>query len=114
MLGMRLPQLLLGPLRRYPVGDCLAQRRQCVAAGQLEPHWQYQLYLCRPAAVIYHGCGGGGGGGGGHHGGVYIVRCGDTLWSIARMYHTTPWAIANWNGIHNINLIYAGQRLYIP
>jgi lysozyme len=64
--------------------------------------------------VIYHGCGGGGGGGGGHHGGVYIVRCGDTLWSIARMYHTTPWAIANWNGIHNINLIYAGQRLYIP
>jgi len=58
--------------------------------------------------VIYQGCGGGGGGT------VYIVRCGDTLWSISRMYGTTPWAIAHRNHIHNINLIYAGQRLFIP
>ena len=58
--------------------------------------------------VIYHGCGGGGGGI------VYYVRCGDTLWSISRMYGTTPWAIAARNGIHNINLIYVGQRLVIP
>ena len=57
--------------------------------------------------VIYQGCGGGGGT-------VYIVRCGDTLWRIARMYGTTPWAIARLNGIRNINYIYVGQRLYIP
>ena len=56
--------------------------------------------------VIFSGCGGGG------H--VYIVRCGDTLWSIARMFGTTPWAIARLNGIRNINLIFAGQRLVIP
>jgi len=58
--------------------------------------------------VIFSGCGGGGGG----H--VYIVRCGDTLWSISRMFGTTPWAIAHRNGIRNINLIFAGQRLVIP
>jgi LysM repeat protein len=68
----------------------------CIYAGQL--------------LVIYSGGGGGGGGGGT----VYIVRCGDTLWSISRMYGTTPWAIAHRNHIPNINYIYAGQRLVIP
>ena len=62
--------------------------------------------------VIYRNCCPGCGGGGG--GTVYIVRCGDTLWKIARMYGTTPWAIAQRNGIRNINYIYAGQRLVIP
>ena len=59
--------------------------------------------------VIYRNCCPGCGGGT-----VYIVRCGDTLWKIARMYGTTPWAIAHRNGIRNINYIYAGQRLVIP
>jgi LysM repeat protein len=45
---------------------------------------------------------------------VYIVRAGDTLWSIALRYGTTPWAIAAANGLWNLNLIYVGQRLVIP
>jgi len=73
----------------------------CIYAGQ-------RLVIYRNCCP---GCGGGGGGG---YGTVYIVRCGDTLWRIARMYGTTPWAIANRNGIYNINYIYAGQRLVIP
>jgi LysM repeat protein len=42
------------------------------------------------------------------------VRYGETLYSIARRYGVSPWAIARANGIYNINLIYAGQVLYIP
>lgn len=45
---------------------------------------------------------------------VYIVRPGDTLWSIALRFGTTPWAIAVTNGLRNPNLIYPGQRLIIP
>jgi len=45
---------------------------------------------------------------------IYIVQRGDTLWSIALRYGTTPWAIANANGLWNLNLIYVGQRLIIP
>ncbi|MGQ9585363.1 MAG: LysM peptidoglycan-binding domain-containing protein [Anaerolineae bacterium] len=44
----------------------------------------------------------------------HIVRWGETLWGIARMYGVSAWAIASANGIYNMNLIYAGQRLYIP
>lgn len=44
----------------------------------------------------------------------HVVRWGETLWGIARMYGVSPWAIASANGIYNMNLIYAGQRLYIP
>ena len=47
-------------------------------------------------------------------GNVYIVRPGDTLWSIAMRYGTTPWAIAAANGLANPNFIYPGQRLIIP
>jgi len=46
--------------------------------------------------------------------GVYIVRRGDTLWSIAARFGTTSWAIAVANGLTNPNLIYPGQRLIIP
>ena len=42
------------------------------------------------------------------------MKSGDTLASIARQYGTTTTAIATANGITNINLIYAGQRLTIP
>lgn len=44
----------------------------------------------------------------------YIVRLGDTLSGIAWSFGTTVWAIAQANGIWNPNLIYVGQRLYIP
>jgi len=45
---------------------------------------------------------------------VYIVRWGDTLWSIARRFGTTAWAIALANNLWNPNYIYVGQRLVIP
>ena len=45
---------------------------------------------------------------------IYIVKRGDTLSKIARMYNTTVSAIAKANGIRNVNLIYTGQRLIIP
>lgn len=45
---------------------------------------------------------------------VYVVKVGDTLYSIARIYKTTAWAIARANGIYNLNYIYVGQRLVIP
>jgi len=55
------------------------------------------------------------GGGSPPSGGVwYTVRPGDTLSSIAWRYGVSVWTIANANGISNPNLIYAGQRLYIP
>jgi LysM repeat protein len=45
---------------------------------------------------------------------VYVVRRGDTLYSIARRYGVSAWTIANYNGITNPNRIYVGQRLIIP
>jgi putative chitinase len=45
---------------------------------------------------------------------VHTVRPGDTLYSIARVYGTTVWAISAANGIANPNYIYVGQRLVIP
>jgi len=44
----------------------------------------------------------------------YTVRPGDTLYSIARRFGTTHWAIAAANHLPNPNCIYAGQRLFIP
>ena len=55
--------------------------------------------------------------GGGSHlpGGVwYTVRRGDTLSSIAWRYGVSVWTLAKVNKISNPNLIYAGQKLYIP
>ena len=46
--------------------------------------------------------------------GVHYVRYGETLIGIARMYGISVWDIARLNGIYNLNLIYAGQRLLIP
>jgi LysM repeat protein len=45
---------------------------------------------------------------------VHVVQRGETLYSIARYYGTTPQAIASANGLANPNYIYAGQRLIIP
>jgi len=47
-------------------------------------------------------------------GGVYIVRHGDTLSSIARHLGVSLQALIQANGIRNPNLIFAGQRLVIP
>jgi LysM repeat protein len=45
---------------------------------------------------------------------VYVVRQGDTLYSVARRYGITVSAIMQANGLQNPNRIYAGQRLVIP
>jgi len=47
-------------------------------------------------------------------GGAYVVRAGDTLWSIAARHGTTVNAVVQANGLANANRIYAGQRLIIP
>jgi LysM repeat protein len=51
---------------------------------------------------------------GGTNGGAYVVRAGDTLYSIAARHGTTAQALANANGLANANYIYVGQRLTIP
>ena len=48
------------------------------------------------------------------HTGVYTVRRGDTLDSIARRHGTTPKSIAALNGLRSANRIKAGQRLVLP
>ena len=45
---------------------------------------------------------------------IYIVKKGDTLFDIAKMYNTTPEALADYNGITDINSIEPGQILRIP
>ena len=47
-------------------------------------------------------------------GGVYTVRRGDTLDSIARRHGVSPSSIAALNGLANAHRIKAGQRLYLP
>ncbi len=44
----------------------------------------------------------------------YTVRWGDTMNSIAWRTGLNVWAIAQANGIYNLNRIYAGQMLWIP
>ena len=45
---------------------------------------------------------------------THVVRAGETLYSIARRYGSTYWAIAMANHLVNPNVIYVGQRLVIP
>jgi len=47
-------------------------------------------------------------------GAVHVVRAGETLSVIARLYGVSPAAIADANGLLNPNLIFVGQRLTIP
>jgi membrane-bound lytic murein transglycosylase D len=47
-------------------------------------------------------------------GGVYAVRRGDTLASIARRFGTTESELARINGLRNRNRIHAGQSLRVP
>ncbi len=44
----------------------------------------------------------------------YVVRWGDTLAKIAVRFRTSVWLIATRNNLANPNLIYPGQRLFIP
>ena len=46
--------------------------------------------------------------------GYHVVRPGETVFSIGRLYGVNPWTISAANGLPNPNRIYAGQRLYIP
>jgi LysM repeat protein len=50
----------------------------------------------------------------GRYGRYYIVRRGDTLSRIAYRYGVSSWAIASANNLANPNVIYTGQRLFIP
>jgi LysM repeat protein len=43
----------------------------------------------------------------------HVVRPGDTLFSIGRLYGVSPWQIARTNWIPNPNLIFTGQVLVI-
>ena len=45
---------------------------------------------------------------------IYVVRPGDTLWSIAQRYGVTPQAILRANNLTSPNNIYVGQTLIIP
>ena len=44
----------------------------------------------------------------------YVVQRGDTLSKVAANYGSTVQAIAQRNGISNVNLIYVGQKLCVP
>jgi LysM repeat protein len=44
---------------------------------------------------------------------TYVVKRGDTLWSIARANRTTVSSLASLNTVSNINRIFVGQRLTI-
>jgi LysM repeat protein len=45
---------------------------------------------------------------------IHVVRVGETLTAISRRYGVSIQALANYNGIRNINHIRVGQRLRIP
>ena len=42
------------------------------------------------------------------------MRYGDTLSGIAWRFGTDAWTLARYNGIYNLNWIYAGQWLRVP
>jgi LysM repeat protein len=44
----------------------------------------------------------------------YVVKRGDTLYSIARRHGVSMWKLASYNNIRNPNRIYVGQVIHIP
>src|SRR5262245_30114714 len=44
---------------------------------------------------------------------IYVVKAGDTLYSIARAYDTTPQALMTANGLPHTDFVFIGQRLRI-
>ena len=46
--------------------------------------------------------------------GNYIVQRGDSLYSIAKKYNTTPQVIATYNGLNVGDYIYPGQEIQLP
>jgi membrane-bound lytic murein transglycosylase D len=44
---------------------------------------------------------------------VHIVRSGQSLWSISRIYGVTTRALAKWNGIAPIDTLSVGQKLVV-
>ena len=46
--------------------------------------------------------------------GYHMVRAGETLFAIGRLYGINPYVIAQVNGLPNPNYIQIGQVLYIP
>lgn len=63
---------------------------------------------------LYIPCGPGDSGTGGLCNQMHYVAWGQTLGEIALYYGVSPYAIAQANGITNLNLIFAGQTLCIP
>lgn len=59
-------------------------------------------------------CAPGGPGMGGQCQAMHKVTKGETLSEIAKHYMVNPWYLAQVNGIHNLDLIYAGEVLCIP
>lgn len=45
---------------------------------------------------------------------IYFVKPGDTLWNIAKRYHSTVEDIARVNELEDVNNIYPKQQLFIP
>lgn len=44
----------------------------------------------------------------------YVVKRGDSLWSVAKRYHTTVATLAKANGVSSRSTLKIGQKLYIP
>jgi plastocyanin len=45
---------------------------------------------------------------------IYVVRPGDNLFRIGLRFGVSPYTIAAYNGVRNVNLIFVGMRLAIP
>ncbi len=45
---------------------------------------------------------------------THKIKAGDTLWTLAKKYHTTPQQIARANGIKETAILGIGKSLYIP
>ena len=44
---------------------------------------------------------------------TYVVRAGDTLYAIAKLFQVTVKQISAWNGLHHSSFIKPGQKLTI-